>query len=57
VIFIEFKAPGKYPTPLQRYWHALLRHMGFRVEVCRSTADFYTLLDSLPKVDQTPSVT
>lgn len=56
VIFIEFKAPGKYPKPLQRWWHARLRRLGFRVEVFRGSGEFSKLLDSLPKRDQTPPV-
>lgn len=56
VIFIEFKAPGKYPNPLQRWWHARLRRMGFRVEVYRSSGEFSKLLDSLKGHDQTTSV-
>jgi hypothetical protein len=35
-LWIEFKAPGKYPTPLQREWIERLRAAGHRVEVCRS---------------------
>lgn len=57
VVFIEFKAPKRYPEPLQRYWHTALRALGFRVEVCRTVDAFIALLDSLPKVDQTESVT
>jgi hypothetical protein len=49
IVFIEFKAPGKYLKPLQRHWFAKLQGMGFRVAVCRTMNDFRTLLDSLPK--------
>ena len=31
--FVEVKAPGKKPRPLQRARHQLLRRMGFRVFV------------------------
>ena len=49
VVFIEFKAPGKYLKPLQRHWFAKLQALGFQVAVCRTMNDFRTLLDSLPK--------
>jgi hypothetical protein len=57
VVFIEFKALKRYPNPLQYYWHRALRALGFRVVVCRTVDGFRALLDTLPKVDQTPSVT
>jgi hypothetical protein len=50
LVFIEFKAPGKYPTPLQRHWHERLRKLGFRVEVYRSSAEFRALVDELKTV-------
>ena len=33
ISFVEVKAPGKKPRPLQRVRHGLLRRMGFRVYV------------------------
>lgn len=33
IAFIEVKAPGRKPRPLQRARHRLLRHLGFRVYV------------------------
>jgi hypothetical protein len=46
-VFIEFKSPGKYPTPIQRHWHAKLRGLGFEVVVFRTVAEFRALLDKL----------
>jgi hypothetical protein len=40
VTFIEFKAPGKKPTPLQAAWHAKLRGLGFEVHVIDNVSDF-----------------
>jgi hypothetical protein len=56
LMFIEFKAPGRYLKPLQRWWREELTRMGFRVEICRATVEFHALLDSLLKTDQTTSV-
>jgi len=39
-VFIEFKAPGKKPTPLQAAWHARLRALGFEVHVIDNVSDF-----------------
>ena len=33
IAFVEMKAPGKQPTPLQRLRHAQLRDLGFRVYI------------------------
>lgn len=38
--FVEFKAPGKKPTPLQEAWHRKLRAMGFDVRVIDNVEDF-----------------
>jgi len=51
-IFIEFKAIGKYPTPIQRHWHARLRELGFEVVVFRTVDEFKTLLDRLAPADE-----
>ena len=56
VVFIEFKAQGKYLKPLQKFWRDRLCRLGFRVELFRSTAEFKSLLDSLPGPCQTSSV-
>jgi len=39
-MFIEFKAPGKKPTPLQNAWHEKLRALGFTVHVIDNVSDF-----------------
>lgn len=46
-IFIEFKAPGRYPTPIQRHWHGRLRKLGFEVYVFRTVEEFRGLLNRL----------
>lgn len=33
IIFVELKAPGRTPRPIQRRWITKLRNLGFRVEV------------------------
>ena len=40
MVFIEFKAPGKKPTPLQAAWHEKLRALGFEVHVIDNVSDF-----------------
>lgn len=35
-LYIEFKAPGRYPTPEQKVWIAALRSAGNRVEIFQS---------------------
>lgn len=37
VMFIEFKAPGKKPTPLQERWLRQLDEAGFDTYVCDDT--------------------
>ena len=39
VIFVELKAPGKKPTPLQAKMHDRLRALGFDVRVIDSLED------------------
>lgn len=39
VIFIEFKAPGKISTPIQRVQQDRIRRLGFEVYVCDSVED------------------
>jgi hypothetical protein len=43
-IFVEVKAPGRYPTPAQRRAHNALRYKGFRVLVVNSFEDVHWLL-------------
>lgn len=40
VFFIEFKAPGKRPTPLQLREHKRMRAAGFGVYVCASHEEY-----------------
>lgn len=37
--FLEFKQPGKHPTPLQIYRHDKLKVAGFEVKIVRSLSD------------------
>ena len=45
--FVELKAPGKKPRPLQLSRHALLRHLGFRVYVLDSIEQIGVILDEI----------
>jgi hypothetical protein len=50
VHFIEFKAPGKKPTPLQKVMHDRLRALGASVHVIDSVDTFADLLPAaVPK--------
>jgi len=41
--FVELKAPGKAPTPLQRHEHELLRALGHTVLVIDNIGDVYSI--------------
>lgn len=59
-VFIEFKSPGRYPSPIQRHWHAKLRGLGFEVVVFRTVEEFRGLMKRLTDdttVPQNPSCT
>ena len=45
--FVEVKAPGKKPRPLQVSRHGLLRRLGFKVYVLDSPADIAGILDEI----------
>ena len=45
--FVELKAPGKKPRPLQLHCHALLRALGFRVFVLDRPEDIPAMLDTV----------
>lgn len=45
--FVEVKAPGKKPRPLQVSRHGLLRRLGFKVYVLDSPADIDGMLDEI----------
>lgn len=37
IIFVEYKAEGQHPTPIQKFVHNMLRACGAQVEVIRDT--------------------
>ena len=45
--FVELKAPGKRPRPLQLARHRLLRSLGFRVYVIDSVEQIGGMLDEV----------
>ena len=45
--FIELKAPGMKPRPLQASRHGMLRRLGFRVYVIDDTAQIERILDEI----------
>ena len=45
--FVEVKAPGKKPRPLQAARHRLLRNLGFAVYVLDDASQFGGILDEL----------
>ena len=45
--FVEVKAPGKKPRPLQTARHRLLKHLGFRVYVLDSPEQIGGILDGI----------
>ena len=47
IAFVELKAPGKKPRPLQLSRHRLLRSLGFRVYVIDSVEQIGVMLDEI----------
>ena len=47
IAFVELKAPGKKPRPLQLARHRLLRSLGFRVYVSDSVEQIGGMLDEI----------
>ena len=47
IAFVELKAPGKKPRPLQLSRHQLLRSLGFRVYVIDSVEQIGGMLDEV----------
>ena len=45
--FVEVKAPGKKPRPLQEVRHAMLRRLGFSVYVLDDPEKIPAMLDSI----------
>ena len=47
IAFVELKAPGKRPRPLQKARHRLLRSLGFKVYVIDKPEQIGGMLDEL----------
>ncbi len=47
IAFVEVKAPGEVPRPLQRSRHRLLRRLGFRVYVIDGKEQIGGVLDEI----------
>ena len=47
IAFVEVKAPGKKPRPLQLARHRLLRRLGFRVYVLDGVSQIKEILDEI----------
>ena len=47
IAFVELKAPGKKPRPLQLSRHRLLRSLGFRVYIIDSVEQIGGMLDEI----------
>lgn len=47
VAFVEVKAPGKKPRPLQEARHRILRRLGFRVYVLDDASQIGGILDEI----------
>lgn len=47
IAFVELKAPGKRPRPLQEARHRLLRSLGFRVYVIENPEQIGGMLDEI----------
>ena len=45
--FVEVKAPGKHPRPLQTARHRLLRELGFKVFVLDSVEQIGGIIDEI----------
>ena len=51
--FVEVKAPGEKPRPLQAYRHRQLRRLGFKVYVLDGTEQIEGILDRIEGGDAT----
>lgn len=45
--FVEVKAPGEKPRPLQEARHLMLRHLGFRVYVLDDESQIGGIIDEI----------
>ena len=52
VAFVEVKAPGKKPRPLQIKRHEMLRKLGFRVFVLDAASDILMILKEVMEGDE-----
>ena len=50
--FVETKAPGKTPRPLQEARHNLLRRLGFKVYVIDSVEQIGSVIDEVQNGNQ-----
>ena len=51
VVFVELKAPGKVPRPMQIHQIGILREFGFRVEIVDSKESVDEFISSLQEGD------
>ena len=47
IAFVEVKAPGKTPRPLQKARHRMLRQLGFTVYVLDDESEIGGILDEI----------
>ena len=47
IAFVEVKAPGKTPRPLQKARHRMLRRLGFKVYVLDDESEIGGILDEI----------
>lgn len=47
IIFIELKAPGKKPRPIQKYRIKELKALGFRVEIIDSIEGINNIIEEI----------
>ena len=47
IAFVEVKAPGKHPRPLQMARHKLLRSLGFKVFVLDDEKEIHKIIDNI----------
>ena len=47
IAFVEVKAPGKAPRPLQKARHRMLRQLGFTVYVLNDESEIGGILDEI----------
>lgn len=45
--FVEVKAPGKEPRPLQKLRHRTLKNLGFKVFILDDLEQIYSIIDEI----------